>query len=114
MPSSAGFYLVWSIVALNGWCWSLSMVYVGMRFLDFSNRWLQYARTASLPSFLLHQPVIIVIAFYVVQWDAGILVKLAVVVVGSFAVTLGLYELLQRIGAVRVLLGLKPRVKAQK
>lgn len=106
-PGSAGFYLVWSVVAVNGWCWSVSMVYVGMRFLDFSNRWLQYARTASLPFFLLHQPVIIVIAFYVVQWDAGILVKLPVVVAGSFVATLGLYQLLRRISVVQVLLGMK-------
>jgi hypothetical protein len=58
--------------------------------------------------------VIIVIAFYVVQWDVGVLVKLPVVVVGSFLIALALYELLvKRIGALRVLLGMKPRVKSQ-
>jgi glucan biosynthesis protein C len=116
-PGTTGFYVAWSVVAVNSWCWSMFMLYVAMRFLDFSNKWLLYGRPASLPFFLLHQPVIIVIAFYVVQWDtlallgagAGILVKLLVVVVGSFVVTLGLYELLiRRIRVMRALLGVKP------
>ena len=55
-------------------------------------------------------PVIVVIAFYVVQWDAGTLVKLPVVVLSSFAVTLGLYELfIRRIGAAQALFGMKAR-----
>ena len=114
-PGTTGFYLVWSVFAVNSWCWSIFMLYVGMRFLDFSNKWLQYGRTASLPFFLLHQPVIIVIAFYVVQWDAGISVKLPVVVLSSFVVTLALYHfLVRRIGVLRVMFGIKPSAKEQK
>jgi peptidoglycan/LPS O-acetylase OafA/YrhL len=82
-----------------------------MRFLDTTNKWLQYSREASYPFFFVHQPVIIFIAFYAVQWDTGILVKFLVVVIGSFTITLGLYELLvRRINPVRTLFGMKPRV----
>ncbi len=72
------------------------MLFVGMRFLDFSNRWLRYGQEAALPFFVLHQPVIIVIAFFVVQWNADIRVKLPVVVLSSFVVSIGLYELIVR------------------
>ncbi len=86
------------------------MFYVGMRFLDFSNERLQYGREASYPFFWLHQPVIIFIAFYVVQWEVDLTIKFLVVVVGSFAVVLALYELLvRRINPVRALFGMKPR-----
>jgi hypothetical protein len=45
-----------------------------------------------------------------VQWDAGILAKLLIVVLGSFVVALGLVELLiKRIGTLRGLFGMKPR-----
>ena len=55
-----------------------------------------------MPFYLLHQPVIIVIAFFVVQWDAGITLKLLVVVLGSLAATLGLIELVvKRINVLR-------------
>jgi glucan biosynthesis protein C len=81
-----------------------------MRYLDFSNKWLEYAQEAVLPFFLLHQPVIVAIAFYVVQWNAGIPVKLVTVVLGSLAVTLAIYELLiRRIGPLRALFGMKAR-----
>jgi hypothetical protein len=56
--------------------------------------------------------VIMAIAFYAVQWDAGIPVKLLTVVLGSFAVTLAIYELIiRRIGPLRALFGMKARPK---
>jgi peptidoglycan/LPS O-acetylase OafA/YrhL len=109
-PATPGFYVVWTAVGINGWCWTMVMFYVGMRFLDTSNKWLQYSREASYPIFMIHQPVIIFIAFYVVQWEVHLLIKLLVVVIGSFAVSLGTYELLvRRINPVRALFGMKPR-----
>jgi hypothetical protein len=55
--------------------------------------------------------VIILIAFYVVQWQVHLLIKMLVVVIGSFAVSLGLYELLvRRINPVRTLFGMRPRM----
>ena len=79
-----------------------------MRLLNFSNGWLRYGREAVLPFFVVHKPVIIVIAFYVVQWQTGIPEKLPVVVLGCFAVSIGLYELLiKRTGPLRPLFGMK-------
>jgi len=108
-PGIPGFYLMWSLYSVNSWCWSIFMLYVGMRFLDFSNKRLQYCQEAILPFFLLHQPAIIIIAFFVVQWDVGIMVKLPIVVLSSFVVTLGLYEfLVKRTSPLRSLFGMKP------
>lgn len=108
-PGIPGFYLFWSLWSVTGWCWTIFMLYVGMRFLDFRNKWLQYGQEAIVPVFLFHQPVIIVIAFFVVQWDAGIAVKLPIVVLSSFVVTLGLYEFfIRRVSAARALFGMKP------
>lgn len=108
-PSLPGFYLLWSLITIDGWCWSIVALFLGMRLLNFSNRWLRYGQEAVLPFFMVHQPIIIVIAFYVVQWNASISGKLPVVVLGSFAVSVGFYELiLRRIGLLRPLFGLKP------
>jgi peptidoglycan/LPS O-acetylase OafA/YrhL len=115
-PGIPQFYLLQLFVSIIAVCYSLTMLFVGMRFLDFSNRWLRYGQEAALPFFVLHQPVIIVIAFFVVQWNADILVKLPVVVLSSFAVTIGLYELIiRRINPLRLLFGMKSQIldKAQ-
>ena len=108
-PDTLGFYISHTLWSINSWCWTMVVFYVGMRFLNRNSKWLQYGREASYPFFILHQPVIIAIAFYVVQWNTGIPLKLLVVVLGSFAVTLGLVELVKRMGVLRGLFGMKTR-----
>jgi peptidoglycan/LPS O-acetylase OafA/YrhL len=77
--------------------------------LNFSNKWLVYGNDTILPFYLLHQPVIVLIAYFVVQWDAGIPVKLLIIVISSFLITLGLVELLIRpFKPMRRLFGMKP------
>jgi peptidoglycan/LPS O-acetylase OafA/YrhL len=107
-PGIPQFQLIQFLVSIIAVCYSLTMLYVGMRFLDFANRWLYYGQEAALPFFVLHQPVIIVIAFFVVQWQASISIKLPVVVLSSFVITIGLYELIvRRIKPVRLAFGMK-------
>jgi glucan biosynthesis protein C len=60
------------------------------------------------PFYVLHQPVILVVAFVVVQWSAAIPVKLAVVLAGSFAVTAALCGLVGRARVLGSLLGARP------
>lgn len=100
--------LIWTFVTANAWCWSAFMIFVGMRFLDFTNKWLVYSQEAVLPFFVLHQPVIIVVAYFVVQWNLGILPKLVTVVAGSLLLTLALYEfVIRRVGFLRTIFGMK-------
>jgi glucan biosynthesis protein C len=107
-PRTPGFYLCWSLVAVNGWCWTLFALFFGMRWLDVRNRWLDYGQAMIVPFYVLHQPPIVVLAFFVVPWNAGIGAKLPVVVLGSFLATIGLCELLvRRIRPVRALFGMK-------
>jgi glucan biosynthesis protein C len=107
-PRTLRDFVLWTVITINGWCWTTLMLFIGMRYLDSRNKWLEYGQEAVLPFFLLHQPVIVAIAFYVVQWQGGIPVKLLTVVLGSFVATLAIYELLiRRIGPLRTLFGMK-------
>lgn len=51
----------------------LSLLGYGRKFLNFNHRWLKYASEAAYPYYLLHQIVIMVLGFYVVQWQAAVL-----------------------------------------
>jgi peptidoglycan/LPS O-acetylase OafA/YrhL len=107
-PGTMMFYISWIAWGINSWCWTMFMMFIGMRFLNFTNQWLQYGREASYPFYFVHQPVIIFIAFYTVGWEVNLAVKILVVVIGSFAVSLALYELLvRRVNLVRGLFGMK-------
>ena len=107
-PRTPGDFAFWALVTVNSWCWTIFVLALGMRYLDVGHRWLQYGQEAILPFFVLHQPVIIVIAFFVVQWHAALPIKVATVVLGSFVVTIALYELvIKRVASLRLMFGMK-------
>jgi len=61
-----------------------------------------------LPFYLLHEPVIVAVAWVIVRWHAPALARYPALVVVSFAVTLALYELaIRRYRPTRLLFGLK-------
>jgi peptidoglycan/LPS O-acetylase OafA/YrhL len=81
-----------------------------MKHLNASSKQLAYGNDTIMPFYLFHQPVIVVIAFFVVQWDAGVSVKLLAIVISSFLITIGIVELLIRpFEPIRRLVGVKPR-----
>jgi surface polysaccharide O-acyltransferase-like enzyme len=110
-PATPGYVLYWTAWGINGWGWTLFVLYIGMRWLDFTNRWLVYGRETIVPFYLFHQPVIFVVAFFVVQWDTGVALKHLVVVLCSLLVTLSLVELIKRISVLRGLFGMKTRFR---
>jgi peptidoglycan/LPS O-acetylase OafA/YrhL len=109
------FVLPWSIILIfafthMSWGWALDVLYLAMKHLNITNKWLVYGNETILPFYLFHQPVIILIAFFVVQWEASIWLKLLVVIFSSFLITLGLVELLIRpFRPMRRLFGMKRR-----
>jgi surface polysaccharide O-acyltransferase-like enzyme len=112
-PSTTGFYLGWGLVGVNGWCWTLFALWVGMRLLDFRSRWLDRAQELILPFYVFHQPPIVILAFFIIQWQTGILVKLSAVVLGSFVITLGLCEgIVRHLKPARILFGMKPSMQS--
>jgi glucans biosynthesis protein C len=69
-----------------------------------------YAGQAVLPFYLLHEPVIVAVAWIIVRWHAPILLKYPVLVAVSFTSTLVIYELaVRRYRITRLLFGMKPR-----
>jgi len=108
-PGTSGFYLTWTLFSLNSWCWSMVMIYIGMQFLNYTNKWLQYSREASFFIFWIHHPVIFFTAFYSLQWEVDLSVKIGFILIGSFIISLTMYEILvRRINPVRALFGMKP------
>jgi glucan biosynthesis protein C len=95
-PEASGDHIFWGIAAVDASCFSTFMLDIGMRFLDFSNRWTRYGQEAIVPFYVLHQPIILAIAFFVVQWSTDTWIKKLVVIPSSFFITTALYELLVR------------------
>ncbi|MEV4620375.1 acyltransferase family protein [Asanoa sp. NPDC049573] len=69
----------------------------------------RYLAEAALPLYVLHQPIVVAVAYGVVQWHAPIVVKYLAIVVASLALTLAAYEfLVRRTRVTRYLMGMRP------
>ena len=78
--------------------------------MDVRNNILEYGQEAILPFYVFHQPIIFVIVFYVVQWDASIMAKLSLVILSAFIITGALHEfIIKRVAPLRTLFGMKSR-----
>jgi glucan biosynthesis protein C len=73
----------------------------------------RYVRDAVLPVYVLHQTVLVVLAWRILEWDGPAGVQLVLLILGTAAGTLALYELLRRIPGAGVLLGQRKRSSAR-
>jgi glucans biosynthesis protein C len=68
-----------------------------------------YVRDAVLPVYVLHQTVLVVLAWRLLEWNGPAGVQLVLLILGTAAGTLAMYELLRRIPGAGVLLGQRKR-----
>jgi glucan biosynthesis protein C len=103
----------WGIRALASWCCILAILGIGRKYLKFSTPFLTYANEAVLPFYILHQTVLLSVAYFVVQWTIPDLLKWLIVVLVSFVLIMVVYEfLVRRYNVMRFLFGMKVRPKA--
>jgi glucan biosynthesis protein C len=91
------------------WTWLLTFLGYGRAHFSFGNRLLEWSRDASYPVYILHQTVIILIAWPVIAqaWSPG--VKYWLVLSSTLLICVLAYELvLRRFAWLRVLFGIKP------
>jgi glucan biosynthesis protein C len=101
-----------SLWGVAPWLLLIAILGFGRRYLNVTNPLLKYTSQAAYPFYLLHQTVIVIIGFYVVQWPIGLLPRFLIIVLAAIAATLLIYELLvKRSNVTRVLFGMKPRRK---
>ncbi|MEW6203595.1 MAG: acyltransferase family protein [bacterium] len=97
-----------SLNALNRWFWLLAIVGFGMNHLEFHDGFLRYANQAALPFYILHQTVIIVIGFYIIQLRLALMIKYAVICIAAFPVTIAVYDsLIKRVNVLRFIFGMR-------
>jgi len=110
----------WAVVPLEiylgafvPWCFMVALLGYGRRFLSSSNRIMTYADKASYPVYLLHQTVIVAVAFVVVQWEVGVAVKFGAILLISLPATVLVFELVvRRVGVTRFLFGMTSQRRA--
>jgi peptidoglycan/LPS O-acetylase OafA/YrhL len=100
-------YLTESIVA-----WSCGMTALGYagQYINKDSRFRKLANEAIYPFYLLHQPVIVIAAYYIVEWELTMIWKALLIAILSFLFTILIYWYLVRPwNLMRRLFGMKTK-----
>jgi peptidoglycan/LPS O-acetylase OafA/YrhL len=96
--------------------WSVGMTAIGYarQYLNMNNKFRKLANEAIYPFYLLHQPVIVVIGYYMVKWDVSVLSKVLLITLASFSLTVAIYwYLIRPFNALRLIFGMKMTLKTK-
>ena len=90
-----------------GWITILVLLVAGKRFLNQKTGFTEYFNQASYPVYILHQSILVALAYYVVKISDILFVQAVSVCIGSFILTVLVYHLIKLIPVVRKLTGIK-------
>ncbi|MGA2791860.1 MAG: acyltransferase family protein [Candidatus Bathyarchaeia archaeon] len=98
--------------ALNGWCWVVVILGYGRKHLAFNCRFLQTSNELVLPFYVLHQSVIVAVAFYVVGLNLITIEKFLLIVITSFPIVVALLYPVSKISVLRFLFGMRTKARS--
>lgn len=103
--------LLYSVVkTVNAWCILLSFFGYGYKYLQFTNGFLRYANEAVYPFYILHQTVIICLAYPLIHSPWPWIAKFVYLCIATFTICFGTYHfLIRRFSVLRIAFGMKPR-----
>ena len=95
-----------ALYVLTGWTGVLALMGAGRHLFDVRNHFATYMGAASYPVYILHQVVLVAIAYYVVMLTISPALQFLAIVIASLLLTFACYEIFRRIPGVRVLFGI--------
>lgn len=102
--TQTAYALLWSVYV---WSWLHAVLYLGLRWLNFPSRAQHYAQESVLPIYVIHHPLVLLVASFVVTWNLGVWPKFAVILVTVAVLTLAIYEFgVRRWAITRAVFGL--------
>lgn len=100
------FHMMWAITT---WSWLMFFLGAGKASLDFRTTWLSRINEAVMPFYMLHQTIILLIGFQIIQWHSNAWFKYIAISSTSFIVIITIYYfIIMRYNWLRILFGMKP------
>jgi hypothetical protein len=101
------YLLVSTIWAFNGWCWVTAILGFGSKYLSFNHKYLNVANELVLPFYVLHQSVIVAVAYYAVALNLPVIAKYALIVLAAFPIIVALLYPVSKVNLLRFLFGMR-------
>jgi hypothetical protein len=91
-----GYLLYWPLSATAGVCGVAALLGYGRRLETVGGAWFGYLRESALPVYVLHQAVIVVMAYWLVHLPLPVAARWLVLIVAALATTLAIYHAIVR------------------
>ena len=113
-PSFSMYHVQISILAMFiAYSWIMFFMAFFAKYMNFKHSILVPANISILPIYVLHQTLIIVIGYYVVNTDLSILLKFIIIAFTAIPAAVLLYKIIQINNVLRFLFGLKRKQKKE-
>lgn len=93
---------------VNLWSWILALFGFASTYLNKKSKLLSYCNEAVYPFYILHQSVMMMIAYYIINLDWSLIIKAPILIIGTFGISWFIYEFfIRRWRYIRPFFGLK-------
>ena len=96
-PYSLEYLAFWTLYAIGAWAWMVAILGAARRWLDRDSAVVRYGRRTGYTVYIVHQPIIVAVAYVVVKTSASVAWKFTTVFVISAVATYLSAELLSRL-----------------
>ncbi len=90
-----------------GWLGVLSCLIIGKLYLNKENKITNYFKKASFPIYILHQTILVIIGYYVLNLIDNMILQISIIICGSFILTIVVYEIISKIPVLKRLIGVR-------
>ena len=94
------------LYVVTGWTGVLALMGAGRHLADRTNTFTAYMGAAAYPVYIIHQAILVAIAYYVVKLKIPPALQFLAIVIFSVLLTFACYEILRRMPGVRALFGI--------
>jgi glucan biosynthesis protein C len=112
-PYSPEYVVLTTLRSVQEWTALVAILGYASVYLNRPSGLFSYLGTIVTPFYVLHQTVIVVLAYFVVQWEAGLVAQFVVLASTSLLTTLALSELARRNRVTRLLFGIKSQERGR-
>jgi glucan biosynthesis protein C len=96
--------------SLGSFSWIVFFLSMAEKYLNNKSRMVAYGNEAVLPFYIMHQTIILMVGWFIIQLELSIPVKYVIISITSFVLIIAFYEfLIKRINALRFLFGMRPQ-----
>jgi len=103
--------LFWILGLTYMWSWLIVILGLASKHLNFNHKSRRFLNEIVMPFYILHQTIIVIIGFFVVQTNLIIILKYLIISIVSFAIIISLVLIIRKVNILRFLFGMSLKKK---